>query len=59
VTREFLKREGETDERRLQLAWDAIALHSTASIALHKEPEVMICCAGIIADFRWTGREEF
>jgi len=56
ATREFLQREGEKDERRLQLAWDAVALHSTASIALFKEPEVMLCCAGIIADFR--GPEE-
>jgi HD domain len=59
VTREFLKREGETDERRLQLAWDAIALHSTASIALHKELEVMLCCAGIIADFRGPKEKSF
>lgn len=36
--------------RRLQLVWDAIALHSTASIAWHKEPEVAICQYGILVD---------
>lgn len=55
AAREFLKREVEMDERKLQLVWDSIALHSTANIALHKEPEVMLCCASIIADFRGGG----
>jgi HD domain len=59
AAREFLKREGVTDERRLQLVWDAIALHSTSSIALHKEPEVMLCCVGIVADFRGPEEKSF
>lgn len=58
ATREFLVREGnaaEWDERRLQLAWDAIALHTTGSIAAHKEVEVQAVLWGIGADF--TGVE--
>lgn len=54
LTREFLKREGdpaEWDKHRVQLAWDAIALHTTVSIALEKEIEVQSCCLGIVSDF--------
>jgi hypothetical protein len=39
------------DERRLQLVWDAIALHTTFSIVQYKEPEVVACWLGIVADF--------
>jgi hypothetical protein len=34
----------------LQLVWDAIALHSTRSIALHKEPVVAFCHHGVQVD---------
>ncbi|PVH77583.1 hypothetical protein DL98DRAFT_637346 [Cadophora sp. DSE1049] len=50
----FVVREGvkkEWDQQRLQLLWDAIALHTTASIAIHKETEVKACCVGISAEF--------
>lgn len=40
------------DERRVQLLWDAIALHSTPSIAAHKEPVVAMCTTGIAIDFQ-------
>lgn len=53
AAREFLKTLPENygwDARRAQLVWDAIALHSTASIAWHKEPEVAICQYGILID---------
>jgi hypothetical protein len=59
ATREFLKREGkdgEWDKYRLQLAWDAVALHATFSIAWEKEVEVRACSWGIGADF--TGPEK-
>ena len=59
AAREFLIREGkkaEWDQHRLQLAWDAVALHSTLSIAMHKEPEVQCCMVGIVSDF--TGPEK-
>lgn len=56
ATRAFLVRETSWDKRRLQLAWDAVALHTSASIALYKEAEVKACCLGIHADFvGWQG----
>jgi hypothetical protein len=53
AAREFLKREAnaaEWDKHRQQLVWDAIALHSTVSIALHKEIELQAAIAGIFTD---------
>jgi hypothetical protein len=38
------------DVRRAQLVWDSVALNSTPSIGLHKEPEVALCTAGICLD---------
>src|SRR6516165_9365673 len=38
AARAFLKARG-IPGRQTQLVWDAIALHTTRSIALHKEPE--------------------
>jgi len=35
---------------KMQIVWDAIALHTTRSIALHKEPEVAMTQSGIAAD---------
>ena len=43
------------DERQIQLCWDAIALHSTPSIALHKQAEVVAVNLGITADFLGAG----
>jgi hypothetical protein len=40
------------DEHRIQLVWDAIALHSTTSINQYKEPVVALVGFGIAADFR-------
>lgn len=37
----FIKGRGFSD-RRAQLMWDLVALNSTPSIALHKEPEVAV-----------------
>lgn len=54
AARNFILREGvkeEWDAHRLQLVWDAIALHTTTSIAMFKEKEVVACCAGITAEF--------
>jgi HD superfamily phosphodiesterase len=34
----------------VQLVWDAIALHSTRSIALHKESVVSLCHSGVQVD---------
>ena len=41
------------DDRRCQLIWDTVALNSTPSIALYKEPEVALSTAGIALD--WGG----
>jgi hypothetical protein len=35
---------------QIQLVWDAIALHTTRSVALHKEPEVAMTHSGIAVD---------
>lgn len=52
AARAFIRREApHWDDRRLQLVWDAIALHTTPSIALHKEVEVVATDLGIMADF--------
>ncbi|KAI0837279.1 hypothetical protein F5Y06DRAFT_85950 [Hypoxylon sp. FL0890] len=40
------------DEYRVQIVWDAIALHTTESLALHHPaPEVALAHLGIMADF--------
>lgn len=53
AARAFVEKEGvaeDWDHHRKQLLWDAIALHTTVSIALEKEPEVAACSYGILAD---------
>ncbi|KAK0654996.1 hypothetical protein B0T16DRAFT_339678, partial [Cercophora newfieldiana] len=39
------------DKHRLQLLWDAIALHTNPSVAMFKEAEVVVAHLGITADF--------
>ncbi|CAK3830536.1 Hypothetical predicted protein [Lecanosticta acicola] len=59
AARDFLKNEGkpeEWDKHRLQLVWDAIALHTIGSVVFHKEPEVQACSYGIWADFQGPDR---
>ena len=59
AARDFLKREAnssEWDKHRLQLVWDAIALHTIGSVVFHKEPEVQACAFGIWADFQGPDR---
>lgn len=58
AARAFLRGLGMKD-RDLQLVWDSIALHTTPSIAIHKEPEVVCCAAGIGADIIGFGLERF
>jgi hypothetical protein len=52
-----LAREQGLDERRAQLIWDGVALHSTPSISLYKETEVALCSAGIGLDWGGWGYE--
>src|SRR3984893_12765504 len=41
AARTFLKARG-ISEQQLQIVWDAIALHTTPTIARHKEPELQM-----------------
>jgi len=50
----FIKGQGLSD-RRAQLIWDLVALNSTPSLALHKEPEVAVGTMGIGLDYGGFG----
>ena len=52
----FIKKERVSD-RRGQLIWDLVALNSTPSLALHKEPEVAVGTMGIGLDYGGFGVE--
>ena len=52
----FIKGRGVSD-RRAQLIWDLVALNSTPSLALHKEPEVAVGTMGIGLDYGGFGVE--
>ena len=54
AARSFLKERG-IPPHQIQLVWDAIALHTTRSIALHKEPEVAVIHSGIAIDVIGAG----
>jgi len=56
AARAFIQERGLSD-RRAQLVWDLVALNSTASIALHKEPEVALGTMGIGLDYGGFGFE--
>ena len=56
AARSFFKGEGLSD-RRAQLIWDLVALNSTPSLALHKEPEVAVGTMGIGLDYGGFGIE--
>jgi hypothetical protein len=52
----FVRGKGLSD-RRVQLLWDLVALNSTPSLALHKEPEVAVGTMGIGLDYGGFGVE--
>jgi len=54
AARSFLKERG-IPAQQLQLVWDAIALHTTRSIALHKEPEVAMTPFRNLRGRAWCG----
>ena len=54
AARAFLKERG-VPAHHIQVVWDAIALHTTRSIALHKEPEVAMTHSGIAVDVIGAG----
>jgi hypothetical protein len=49
AARAFLKGRG-ISAPQMQVVWDAIALHTTPTLALHKEPEVVMTHSGIAVD---------
>ena len=57
AARAFARKEG-MDDRRTQLIWDGVALNSTPSIALYKEPEIAIATMGIGLDWGGFGYQE-
>lgn len=57
AAREFLRKEAlGWDDRKVQLVWDAIALHTIGSVVFFKEPEVVAAAYGIWADFQGPDR---
>jgi hypothetical protein len=49
AAKDFLARHG-MDDRRAEIVWEAIALHTIPAIAQRKGPEVALCQLGVIAD---------
>ena len=54
AARTFLKARG-ISAQQMQVVWDAIALHTTPTLALHKEPEVVMTHSGIAVDVLGVG----
>jgi len=57
AARTFLTEHG-IPVQQTQLVWDAIALHTTHSIAVHKEPEVATTHSGIFMDVMGAGLDQ-
>lgn len=57
AARELALRLG-VDDRRADLVWDGVALNSTPSLALHKQPDVALCSAGTVVDWAGQGAEK-
>jgi hypothetical protein len=51
LAKEFLATQG-MSEAALDLAWDAIALHTTAGIPIRKHPVISLCHLGTACDIR-------
>jgi hypothetical protein len=54
AAREFMKDRG-ISAQQTRVVWDAIALHTTPTLALHKEPEVVMTHSGIAVDVLGAG----
>jgi hypothetical protein len=54
AAREFLK-DRAISAQQTQVVWDAIALHTTPTLALYKEPEVVMTHSGIAVDVLGAG----
>ena len=57
AARAFMK-ERDISMQQTQVVWDAIALHTTRSIALHKEAEVAMTHSGIAVDVLGAGLDQ-
>jgi hypothetical protein len=57
AARTFLKHRG-ISAQPMQVVWDAIALHTTPTLALHKEPEVVMTHSGIALDVLGIGLDQ-
>ncbi|HET9378160.1 MAG TPA: hypothetical protein VFO40_24545 [Chthoniobacterales bacterium] len=57
AVRSFIQGRG-LSQRQTQLIWDLVALNSTPSLALHKEPEVAVGTMGIGLDYGGFGVKE-
>lgn len=55
--RDFAVRHG-MGERRSEVVWDAIALHTTPSIGHYKGVDVACCQAGVVCDYGGLGYDE-
>jgi hypothetical protein len=51
LAKDFLARQG-MSEAALELAWDAVALHTTAGIPIRKQPVISLCHLGTACDIR-------
>src|ERR1700677_3892228 len=54
AAREFMKDRG-ISPQQTQVVWDAIALHTTPTLALHKDPEVVMTHSGLAVDVLGAG----
>ena len=54
AARDFMKDRG-IPAQQTQVVWDAIALHTTPTLALYKEPEVVMTHSGIAVDVLGAG----
>ena len=57
AARDFLRAHG-IDEPTAEVAWDAIALHTTPEIPWHKRPEIALVNGGAAADVVGVGLDE-
>jgi hypothetical protein len=60
AARNFVQQNGSHfTPQQIQLVWDAVALNTTRSIAMHKEAEVSLTNAGVALDYGGLGKDKF
>ena len=58
AAREFLRSHG-IPERKADLVWEAIALHTTPGIPAYMQPEIALTNAGVVMDVIGIGYDEY